>query len=83
MNPLQAPIPPLGSEVVERGPPWGQIVGKHPPSAPGAQHIADSVDYLPSGVLDWPASRLGRWQQRFQQLPPPGRLGGCDVMYAS
>ena len=50
MDPLPDSIPPPSAEVVERRPPWGQIVKEHPTGAPGAQHMADNVDYLPSNV---------------------------------
>ncbi len=85
MNTLPSPIMSPGAKVVERGPPWRQIVGEHPPHAPGPQYIADSVDHLPPRVLQWPPSRLGRWKQRFQQLQFPVAQGAgiCSACHDS
>ena len=69
VGPLPGSIPAPGAEVMEDDAPGRQVVGQHPPRTSGAQHVADGVDDLPTGVGDRSAARFGWWQQRFEQLP--------------
>ena len=69
VGPLPGAITTPGTEVVEDDAPGRQVMGEHSPGASSAQYIADGVDDLPTGIGDRPATRLGRRQQRFQQLP--------------
>lgn len=52
--------------------PRRQVMGQSAsggPGAAGAQHVANGVDDLPSGVGDRPTTRFGGRQQGFKQLP--------------
>ena len=69
MYPLPGAITTPGTEVMEHDAPRRQVVGQHPPGATSAQHVADGVDDLPTGVGDGSAARFGRWQQGLEQLP--------------
>ena len=68
MRPLPGAITTPGAEVMEHDAPRRPVMRQHPPGATGAQHVADGVDYLLTTVRDR-RRPLGRWQQRFQQLP--------------
>ncbi len=69
MNPFHGPVSPPSAEVVEGGPPRGEVVREHSPCASGAQHITNSVHHLPARVFERAASWFRRRQQRFQQFP--------------
>ena len=69
MNPLPGFLPSPYPEVVVDQLPRRQVMRQETPSAAGAQHIPDSVDNLPAGVLGWTSPRFGRRNQGPQNIP--------------